>query len=103
GNDILISGRTLYNDNTTANHAALDAILAEWTSIDPYNTRWFKIQQGIKLGSNTYGFNQQTVSASSLSSTVSDAPNQSKNQNWFIVSLKDSVTEKNEQVTIINT
>ena len=37
GNDILISGTTNYDSNTSANIAALDAILAEWSSSDSYS------------------------------------------------------------------
>ena len=45
GNDILVSGTTKYNSNTSANIAALDAILAEWTSADTYATKISKITQ----------------------------------------------------------
>jgi hypothetical protein len=103
GNDILLSGTTVYDADTAANHAALDAILSEWSSNDPYNQRWFKIQEGIAVGSNTYGLNQKTVRSNGKSSTVSDGPTQSNYENWFIVNAKDAVTQRNEQVTIINT
>ena len=50
GNDILISGTTSYDSNTSANIAALDAILAEWSSSDSYSTRISKIMSGITVG-----------------------------------------------------
>jgi hypothetical protein len=103
GNDILLSGTTIYDHNTVANHVALDAILSEWSSNAEYNQRWFKIQKGIAVGSKTYGLNKDTVRSNDKSSTVSDGPTQSKHENWFIVNAKDAVTQRNEQVTIINT
>ena len=47
GNDILISGTTSYDSNTSANIAALDAILAEWSSSDSYSLRISKIMSGV--------------------------------------------------------
>ena len=47
GNDILISGTTNYDSNTSANIAALDAILAEWSSSDSYSLRISKIMNGV--------------------------------------------------------
>jgi predicted GH43/DUF377 family glycosyl hydrolase len=43
GNDILASGTTSYDADSAANIAALDAILAEWTSSDTYAMRYAKI------------------------------------------------------------
>ena len=50
GHDILISGTTSYDSNTGANIAALDAILAEWSSSDSYATRINKIMSGVGPG-----------------------------------------------------
>ena len=103
GNDILLSGTTVYDANTAANLAALDAILAEWSSTDAYGLRISKISNGITVGPNTYGLNSTTVHSNRQSNTVSDGPVQSQFQNWFIVNSSDAVTQKDETVTIINT
>src|SRR5262249_6848312 len=50
GNDILASGTSSYSADNAANIAALDAILAEWTSSDPYFTRIGKILAGVGAG-----------------------------------------------------
>ena len=50
GNDILISGTTNYDSNTSADIAALDAILAEWSSSDSYSLRISKISSGVGPG-----------------------------------------------------
>ena len=87
GKDILISGTTSYNVNNAANIAALDAILAEWSSTDSYAVRISKISTGITVGTNTYALNSTTVKSNGFGNTVSDGiqPNQ---QNWFIVTAK---------------
>src|SRR5262249_9046192 len=102
GQDIVLSGKTIYDANTDANHTALDTILSEWTSNDSYADRIFKISKGITVGSTTYGLNLKTVRSNGKSNTVSDGPKQSKYQNWFIVNSKDSVTQRDEEVTEIN-
>jgi hypothetical protein len=102
GKDILISGTTSYDSNTSANIAALDAILAEWSSIDSYAVRISKISKGITVGSHTYELNQTTVQPDAVASSVSDGSAAIQN-NWFIVSSQDHVTKKaNETETIIN-
>jgi hypothetical protein len=103
-NDILLTGTTIYNPNTAANIAALDAILAEWTSSDSYGARISKILNGITVGSNTYALNSATVHSNSKANTVSDGPMKSQNQNWFIVNSTDQVTKTSqEKKTVINT
>ncbi len=103
GKDILISGTTIYNPNTPANIAALDAILTEWYSNDSYAMRINTIFKGIVVGPNSYGLNGKTVHSNGQSSVVSDGPMQSQNQNWFIVNSTDLYTHTSETVTIINT
>ncbi len=102
GNDILIGGKTVYDRDTAADHAALDAILSRWSSSDRYGERWFTIQNGIKVGAHTYGLNEKSVHSSGKSSSLSDGPRQSKNENWFIVGQNDSYTQRDEQVTVIH-
>jgi hypothetical protein len=102
GKDILISGTTIYNTHTSAHVAALDAILSEWSSNDSYGMRISKISKGISVGTKTYGLNGTTVHSNGKSNTVSDGPEQSQYQNWFIVNGTDSYTQRDETVTIIN-
>jgi hypothetical protein len=102
GKDILISGTTGYDSNTTDNIAALDAILAEWTSTDSYAVKISKLSNGITAGSNTYALNATTVQSDGVANTLTDG-SQATQANWFIVSSKDKVTKKsNETKTIIN-
>jgi hypothetical protein len=101
GADILISGTTVYDGNTTANIAALDAILAEWSSTDSYAVRISKISKGVGAG-GTDALNAATVHSNGVANRVSDGSGATQD-NWFIVSSKDAVTKKaNETATIIN-
>jgi hypothetical protein len=100
GKDILIGGATSYDANTSANIAALDAILAEWDSTDPYATKISKISSGVG-SSDTDAFNSSTVQPDTVASTLSDGTASTQN-NWFIVGPSDKVTKKsNETVTVI--
>ncbi len=96
GKDILISGTTSYDSNTSAHITALDAILAEWSSSDSYTVRINKIKQGITVNSQTYALSSSTVQPDSVASTVSDGTQSSQN-NWFIVSGLDKVTKKSTE------
>jgi Right handed beta helix region len=91
GNDILISGTTTYDVNNDANIAALDAILAEWSSTDSYAVRISKISSGMITGG--YALNASTVKSNGKVNTVRDGlqPNQ---ENWFIITRNDVVTAK---------
>ena len=99
GYDMLISGTTSYDSDTSANIAALDAILTEWTSIDTYKTRIAKIMKGV--GPDLYAFNSSTIAPDTNANTLSDGSNQSTNTNWFLASSQDTVNESGETVTII--
>jgi hypothetical protein len=103
GQDILLSGSTTYDSNTSANIAALDAILAEWASSDLYATKISKINTGITVGSKTYALNATTVQSDGVANTLSDGTAATQD-NWFIVNSLDlpTVTSKpNEKVTVI--
>ncbi len=101
GNDILISDSTSYDRNTNANIAALDAILAEWSSSDSYSLRISKIMSGITVGTSTVGLNATTCQSDGVANTVSDGTASAQN-NWFIVNNKDKVTKKsNETQTVV--
>ena len=98
GNDILISGTTSYDSNTSPNIAALDAILAEWSSSDSYSLRISKIMQGVGGGE---AFNSSTCQSDGVANMVSDGAPSTQN-NWFIVNSKDKVTKQsNETETIV--
>ncbi len=100
GNDILISGTTSYDSNTSANIAALDAILAEWSSSDSYSLRISKIMSGVGPGF-TDALNSSTCQSDGVANTVSDGASTTQN-NWFIVNSKDKVTKQgNETETIV--
>ena len=100
GNDILISGTTSYDSNTSANIAALDAILAEWSSSDSYSPRISKIMSGLGPG-GTDALNSSTCQSDGVANTVSDGASPTQN-NWFIVNSKDKVTKQsNETETIV--
>ena len=128
GNDILVSGTTVYDSETSANLAALDAILAEWSSSSSYAVRINKIKHGVGPGHHD-AFNGLTIHTDSNANTLSDrttfllqtdsksnAPKhprtklpthpisspQPQSNNWFIVSHHDQVTRRpNETETII--
>ncbi len=71
GNDILISGTTNYDSNTSANIAALDAILAEWSSSDSYSLRISMIMSGVGPD-GMYALNSSTCQTDGVANTVSD-------------------------------
>ncbi len=100
GNDILISGTTNYDSNTSANIAALDAVLAEWSSSDSYSLRISKIMSGVgPVG--TDALNSSTCQSDGVANTVSEGTSGTQN-NWFIVNSKDKVTKQsNETESII--
>ncbi len=101
GNDILISGTTSYDSNIPANIAALDAILAEWSSSDSYSTRINKIMTGITVGSSTVALNATTCQSDAVANTLSDGTAPTQN-NWFIVNTKDKVTKQaGETATVV--
>ncbi len=99
GNDILISGTTSYDSNTSANIAALDAILAEWSSSDSYSQRISKIMSGVGPG-GTDALNSSTVQSDGVANTVSDGASGTQN-NWFIVTSKDKVTKQGSETETV--
>ena len=101
GNDILISGTTSYDSNSTANIAALDAILAEWSSSDAYSLRISKIMGGITVGSSTVALNTTTCQPDTVANTLNDGAAPTQN-NWFIVNTKDKLTKQaGETATVV--
>ena len=101
GNDILISGTTKYDSDTAAHIAALDAILAEWTSADNYATRISKITSGVGPG-NADKLNSSTITQDANANTLSEGASQPQNNNWFLSWPSDTVHKKaGETDTII--
>src|SRR5262249_1996999 len=83
GNDILVSGPTKYDSNTSANIAALDAVLAEWTSSDSYATRINDIVAGVGPG-NTVALNASTINQDAKANLLQDGTSQTQFGNWFL-------------------
>ncbi len=100
GKDILVSGTTAYDSNTAAHIAALDAILAEWTSSDSYSTRIGKIFAGVGP-SGTDALNATTVTQDAKANTLKDGSSQSQNSNWFLGWTSDKVTKQSGEIETI--
>jgi hypothetical protein len=83
GNDILVSGATQYDGNTSANIAALDAVLAEWTSGDPYSTRIDNIMSGVEPG-NADALSPSTITQDAKANVLQDRTSQTQFGNWFL-------------------
>jgi hypothetical protein len=83
GNDILVSGATRYDSRTSANIAALDAVLAEWTSSDSYNTRINNIMSGVGPG-NAVSLSANTITQDARANTLQDGNTQTQFGNWFL-------------------
>jgi hypothetical protein len=97
GNDILASGTTRYDADNAANIAALDAIIAEWTSSDSYSARIGKILAGVgALGADAV--DSSTVSQDANADTLRDGSSQVQNNNWFVGWSNDTV-KKNASET----
>jgi Ca2+-binding RTX toxin-like protein len=101
GNDILVSGRTEFDSiSPTNNGAALDEILAEWTSSAPYLIRISKIKVG--LGPfHRFAFRSNTISADPKKNSLADGPLALHAGDWFLASLKDHVTRRPQEVKTI--
>ena len=97
GNDIMISGTTNFDSHTIADIGALDAILAEWSSSEPYSVRISKIMNGVGGGP---ALNSSTCQSDGVANTVSDGASSIQN-NWFIVNKKDKVAKKSNETVII--
>jgi hypothetical protein len=99
GHDILTSGTTSYDSNTSTSIAALDAILAVWSSSDAYLLRVSEISSGVGPGGSE-AFNSSTCQSDDAANVVSDGGSSARN-NWFIVNSKDKVTKKNNETETI--
>jgi hypothetical protein len=93
GNDILVSGTTSYDADNPASIAALDAILAEWTSSDSYYARIGNIFGGLGALSAD-PLNSNTVSQDAKANTLQDGTSQTQNNNWFLSWSHDVVKNK---------
>jgi hypothetical protein len=101
GNDILVSGRTEFDSvNPPDNVAALDEILAEWTSSAPYLIRISKIKVG--LGPfHRFAFRSNTIAADPKKNYLADGPLALNAGDWFLASFKDHVTKKVKEVKTV--
>jgi hypothetical protein len=100
GNDILVSGTTSYDADNAANIAALDAILAEWTSSDSYFARIGKILAGVgALGADA--LNSSTVPQDAKANTLQDASTQTQNNNCFLAWSNDVVKKNASETKIV--
>jgi hypothetical protein len=100
GNDILVSGTTSYDADNAANIAALDAILAEWTSSDSYSVRIGKILAGVgAVGADA--LSSTTVSQDANANTLQDGSSQTQNNNWFLVWSNDAVKKNASETKIV--
>jgi uncharacterized repeat protein (TIGR03803 family) len=96
GNDILVSGTTAFDKNTTTDIAALEAILGEWATSDTYSRRIDAVED---IGAtNLDTLNATTVTANANLSTLEDTPGETANQNLFIASTQDVVHDPNFEV-----
>ncbi|MFI5455752.1 MAG: beta strand repeat-containing protein [Isosphaerales bacterium] len=100
GNDILVSGTTNDDSDTIANIAALDAILAEWTSKASYANRIQTITKGVGKR-HVDAFNARTIRTDTNPNTLSDKNTRLQVSNWFLVSKRDSVTKNRKETKTI--
>ena len=100
GNDILVSGTTNYDSDTRANIAALDLILAEWTSHFPYAKRISVITKGVGK-KHLDAFNSRTIRTDTNANTLADRNTRLQSSNWFLVSKRDSVTKNRKETRTI--
>ncbi len=99
GNDILISGTTLYDSDTSAHIAALDAILAEWDSNATYTQRITRVETST---SGSPALNASKIAPDASLNTLEEASGDTANQDLYIASSLDAVyPEGGEEVTII--
>jgi hypothetical protein len=100
GNDNLVSGTTSYDADNATNIAALDAILAEWTSSDSYSMRIGNIFGGLGALSAD-PLNSSTVSQDAKANVLQDGTSQTQNNNWFLGWSNDVVKNKASEIKIV--
>ncbi len=100
GNDILVSGTTSFDSDTSVNIAALDAVLAEWTSKTSYAKRIAAITKGVGKR-HLDALNSHTIRTDTNASTLSDRNARLQSSNWFLVSKRDSVTKNRRETRTI--
>jgi hypothetical protein len=100
GDDILVSGTTLFDSDTPASIAALDAILAEWSSKATYAKRINTITLGLGR-KHTDALNSRTISKDTSASALSDENSKLDGDDWFLVSKRDSVTKNRKETKTV--
>jgi Ca2+-binding RTX toxin-like protein len=94
GDDILIAQRTTFTNPPTGgiNFAALNAIMAEWTSTDSYSLRIARLS-GAKPGGKNGGSLLNGTTVSSTTSLLMDSLTGGLGSDWFFVSPTDKITD----------
>ncbi len=105
GNDILISSTTNYDSDNLANIAALDAILAEWSSGADIGIRYDKITNGVPVPpgpsvpvGTTAKLDTTTVTWNKLKNVLNEG-NKPNQQNWYFVGQLDTYTTSGQDKT----
>jgi hypothetical protein len=106
GTDILIGAKTSYDLSLLANDKALDDILAEWQSGNPYLTRISNIKNGLGLtGGNKlrWGFEVKDNGVPDLLSAIPtpDPPVSNQVGDWFLTATSAAIKNK-ESYEVIN-
>jgi hypothetical protein len=97
GNDIIIAGYTDYDASSLAHDQALDSILAEWQSGNPYSTRISNIKNGSGLnGSNNFAWGITVLDNSASSANKLTGAGEPGAQNWFFANLSHTTTNKSD-------
>jgi Ca2+-binding RTX toxin-like protein len=90
GDDVVIGGSTSYD----ANDVALEALLAEWQSADPYATRVSTMKSGVPGGYKlVFG---TTVQDDATADTLTGGAG----QDWFFQGTGDTITDLNSNETV---
>jgi len=100
GNDISVSGTTNDDSDTSANIAALDAILAEWTSNASYANRIKTLKKGVGK-KHIDALSSHTIRMDSNPNTLADVNSRIQKGDWFLVSKRDSVTKNRKETKTI--
>ncbi|WP_020474715.1 LamG-like jellyroll fold domain-containing protein [Zavarzinella formosa] len=89
GDDLLIAGSTIHDENL----AAIDGIMAEWTSARVYTTRIGQLTGTIAKGLNkTFLLTAATVQNDHVTDILAGGTG-GLNRDWFVTSLGDVVTD----------
>lgn len=100
GKDILISGTTSYDADTSDDITALHTLLLEGSGSQSYVDRISLISSGVVADGVTYALDTATLQPDTVGTTVRDGSGATQN-NWFIVSSLDTVTRKSNETETV--